>query len=248
MVHFKLTPPSTMQYTAIMQVTEKLTKQLVRSSLILFLSSLFPTPKFCSLRWRHSFEKYAQWRQIMNNTQLFEFTFYSKKTKLSLKKVLCRRNGSSTIDCWGSRFRFESGIFLAMVPWKWQMLVAPIYLLVLTMSPTSSVAESVWQRWRKTSSSPTFWYLHPTQHNTFPFLSGGESTSPRNTISVYGSSCSSLFVGLILSYFLALSASWHPVQALGMQINRMRKQRCQYEDEKERLTWTAVHGNSNIWD
>ena len=85
---------------------------------------------------------------------------------------------------------------------------------------------------------------HPDETNP----SRGESNSPRFTISVYGSSCSSLFFGLILSlfsfsiYFLAS----HP--ALGIQINRQRKPSSENMAEKEIITWTALQRNGKIRD
>ena len=53
------------------------------------------------------------------------------------------------------------------------------------------------------------------------------------TISVYGISCNSLFLVLILSSFLSLSISLHP--AVGMPKNMKRKQKSDNEVEKEKI-------------
>ena len=50
--------------------------------------------------------------------------------------------------------------------------------------------------------------------------------------SVYGSSCNSVFFGLILSAFLSLAISWHSILGMLILVNKKRKQRSQNEAEK----------------
>ena len=75
-------------------------------------------------------------------------------------------------------------------------------------------------------------------------------TVPDFIISVFGSSCNSLFYGLILSllfflylFFLALRPSLGNANKL-----KEKAQRNYNEAEIERIAWTAVHRNGKIWD
>ena len=65
-------------------------------------------------------------------------------------------------------------------------------------------------------------------------------------ISVYSSSCNSLFIGLMLPSFLSLFISWHSILPRGCQFNRKKEKTKKWEWDRKRNNFMnhAVNRNS----